>query len=569
MKIGWLALGSVVALGGGAAAFWPHAEDGPHVEPGPSAETSASDAHDRPADPAAADPDDSKPPPLASGAAVAEEHRRRTKARCQELWAELQALVKAGKLAEAKALVARLRALDAAFLLDPAVAAAVARIDTAILAVDRRRQLEEALKTAKLTDAQRALVDGRLASTAEILARSGNEADLDQLTRHLRRFLLPGAPGSDGGDIADAALKAFVADRKARRSSDKNPPVVDAEAAEKRRLDQLEKLRQRDAVGLLDAIHAGLAWLAIHQKEDGSISDQAVVDRCTALKHSPNCLGQTPSTGDVYAVATTGLSILAFLDFRDQDPNGWFDPYLGRAVEWLKKQQKPNGSFGGSGQQYANAIALMAIGQAAASMGGEELKEATRRGLGWFTGIAGPLGGFRYGPNDPQGDLSVTAWVAQACESARNAGIEIPVTLAAAFDIFLRYVWIGDHRFSYVPRQGASGSLAPAGMLLGHLTWSEKDPKIVDDWKAYLAGLKADQPPDLYTLYYGVRVSILLTGVLGEPWRKWTFDLAKKQVHGTSAAGVFPGDTWKRHKPGATLVTALSVLTLEHSLYLR
>jgi hypothetical protein len=106
-------------------------------------------------------------------------------------------------------------------------------------------------------------------------------------------------------------------------------------------------------------------------------------------------------------------------------------------------------------------------------------------------------------------------------------------------------------------------------MLLGHLTWHEKDPKVVDEWKAYLAGLKADQPPDLYTLYYGVRVSILLTGALGEPWRKWTFDLAKKQVHGTSAAGVFPGDTWKRHKPGATLVTALSVLTLEHSLYLR
>ena len=563
MKIGLLALGSVVALGGAVAAFWPHPDEGPRPDFAPSVDGPVA------SDPAAGASDDSKPPPLASGAAVAEEHRRRTKARCEELWAELEALVKAGKLGEAKAMAARLHALDAAFLLDPARAAFVGHVDTAVLAAERRRQLEETLKTAKLTDAQRALIDGRLASTAELLARSGNEADLDQLTRHLRRFLLPGSPGSDGNDYADAALKAFMVDRKARRSSDKNPPIADAEAAEKRRLDQLEKLRQRDAVGLLDSIHAGLAWLAIHQKEDGSISDQAVIDRCVALKHDPNCLGQTPSTGDVFAVATTGLSILAFLDFRDQDPNGWFDPYLGRAVDWLKKQQKPNGSFGGSGQQYANAIALMAIGQAAASMGGEELREVTRRGLGWFTSIAGPLGGFRYGVTDPQGDLSVTAWVAQACESARNAGIEIPVTLASSFEIFLRYIWIGDHRFSYLPRQGASGGLAPAGMLLGHLTWKEKDPKVVDDWKAYLSGLKADQPPDLYTLYYGVRVSILLTGALGEPWRTWTFDLAKKQVHGTTAAGVFPGDTWKRHKPGATLVTALSILTLEHSLYLR
>ena len=560
---------ALLTLGGGAVALWPHGPDALRGEALPGEEAPSRDGARSDPDGGGQAADSSTPPPLASGAAVAQAHRERTKARCLELWAELQALIKAGRWTEAKDLAARLRALDPAFLGDPAKAAVVAHIDVAILAAERTLQLEERLKTAKLTDAQRAIVDKRLAATAEILARSGNDADLDQLTRHLKRFLLPDAPGGDGGDFADGALKAFVSDRRARRAEDKNPAVADAEAAEKRRLDQLENLRQRDAVGLLDAIHAGLAWLAIHQRDDGSISDQAVIDRCLALKHDPNCLGQTASTGDVYAVAATGLSILAFLDFRDQDPNGWFDPYLGRAIEWLKKQQKPNGTFGGSGQQYANAIALMAMGQAAASTGSEELREITRRGLAWFAAIASPLGGFRYAPNDSRGDLSVTAWVAQACETSRHAGVEIPVTLASAFEIFLRYDWIGDHRFSYLPQQGASGSLAPAGMLLGHLSWAQKDPVVVDDWKLYLSTMKADQPPDLYTLYYGVRVSILLTGLLGEPWRQWTFDLAKKQVHGTSAAGVFPGDTWKRHKPGATIVTALSVLTLEHSLYLR
>src|SRR5438045_3917449 len=181
------------------------------------------------------------------------------------------------------------------------------------------------------------------------LLGSAQADDLGRRTRHLARFVVPdgvvGSGGAEGGDWSDVALRNFVADRRARREKDKNPAVADADAAEKRRLEQLEKLRQRDAVGLLDSIHAGLAWLAIHQRDDGSFSDAGTVERCTAMKHSPSCLDKWPNAGDAYQVATTALAAIAFLDFRDQDPNGWFDPYLGRALDWLSKQQKADGAF--------------------------------------------------------------------------------------------------------------------------------------------------------------------------------------------------------------------------------
>jgi hypothetical protein len=351
-----------------------------------------------------------------------------------------------------------------------------------------------------------------------------------------------------------------------------NPPVADKDEAEQRRIDQLEKLRQRDAVGLLDAIHAGLAWLSLHQRDDGSFSDATVLERCTALKHAPtSCLGEAASTGDNWRTAATALAAIAFLDFRDQDVHGWFDPYLGRSLEWLLKNQKKDGAFPGSGQHYATAMAVMALGQGAASTGREDLRQACKRGIDYFTRTQGPLGGFRYRPNDPDGDLSVTGWVAQAVEAARTARVDVPVTLEGGLSTYMRYVWLGESRFSYMRGGGESWRLSPVGMLLGHLAWKDKDDATVESWKKRLKEWDVRRKPDLYALYYGVRLSILLTGELSDPWRAWAFQTAGTQVAKGTAAGSFPAHvTWPRNpSPGTAVTTALAVLTLEHALYLR
>ena len=146
--------------------------------------------------------------------------------------------------------------------------------------------------------------------------------------------------------------------------------------------------------------------------------------------------------------------------------------------------------------------------------------------------------------------------------------MEIPVTLGDGLERFATYVWLEGPKFSYVYRQGAVPRLSPVGMLLGHLDWPSKKAEVVDGWRTYLSALPADKPPDLYGLYYGVRVSILLTGALDGPWRTWVFNLSKRQIHGNSAAGAFPGDLW-RWGGGVTVQTAVAVLTMEHSLYLR
>ena len=558
----WLGLAVVLASGG---AVYLLARPGPtEVEPPEAVEAVVAEP-----EPAASKAQEIA---LASAGRVIAERRERERARLAAVWAEVLRLQREGKLKAALDAARRLKADHPELFEDAAKTTVLDRLAIAVDAAAKKAELEKLLAGAKVSPEQRDAVNAKLAATAEVLAKSGNEDDLDQLSRHLRRFLLPGLPSGGEKGAGDLLLNTFLQDRRARRGQDKLPPVADLTEAERRRVDQLDKLRQRNAVGLLDAIHAGLAWLALHQRDDGSFSDTAVVERCTALKHDPACLtaAKRDSTGDAYATAATALAVLAFLDFRDQDPNGWFDPYLGRGIEWLRKVQKPDGSFPGGGQMYAGAMALMALGQAAASTGTPELREAVRKGLGYFEASMGPLGGYRYRPIDPTGDLSVTAWVAQATEAARLADVQVPFRVSSGLEIFLGYFWKGAHKFSYLPTGGASASLAPAGMLVAHVVGKATDPAVAASWRTYLKGLPANKPPTLYTLYYGVRLSILLDGALDDPWRTWAFDLTKAQIATGSAAGCFPVSV---HDParatGLATQTALSVLTLEHALYLR
>jgi hypothetical protein len=378
------------------------------------------------------------------------------------------------------------------------------------------------------------------------------------LDRHLTRFVRVQVPDADPPPAGNVTAKADFL------------PKASPEDSEKRRLEQLELLRQRKAVLLLDHIDAGLAWLALHQGPDGKISDSTAAARCAELGHKPACV--LPWNDGQYAVATTGLSVVALLDFRDQDKWGLFEPTLARAVSWLHAQQQGDGAFPGRAH-YSTAIALLALAQAASSSGSEELRESVRRGLRYLATQAGRDGGYRYTTGDA-GDLSVTAWVGQAVEAARRAKVEIPPWMEEGIRRFLDDVWLRDHRFSYMVGRNERPSLDPAGMLLGLIerdvpcsagTCRCSGEAVEGTWRTWLV---AAPPAGLYSLYYGVRVAILLEGDLPGSWRAAILKLADTQEHEGAAAGAF-----RRVKvngaAGVVLQTVFATLTLEHVLYKR
>lgn len=555
-------LALALAAGGGAVA-WLGTEDGGGPE-GPAAADAPPPAA-TPAPPPAAEPAPASLVLEGGASAPPDQKARRQLALLLERLARVRELIAAGRWKEALALLDQIAKERAEYPLVPDFdeRLRVLRMDAA------SRQGVKALAALKPgPEAQglsRAELTRRIEATREVLARAGSVEDLAAYERHLRRFLLADVDAQSAAP-ADRAFGAFLTDRRGRRAKVPRPPVADPAETERRRVEELERLRQRGAVGLLDAIHGALAWLALHQVEDGSFHETGCNGRCGELKHDPVCLSSPGADqGKRWSVGTSGLAALAWLDFRDQDIHGLFDPYLGRTLEWLAKQQRPDGSFPGT--LYEGSIAIMALGQAAVSTGLTAHRDACARGILWLERAQARGGGFRYGPNAADADLSVTAWAAQAVEAARAAGIPIPDRLQYGFEEFLAWCHLGEHRYSYTDGVTESRSLAPAGMLLARLTTPAVDPALAASWTAYLGGLPPRQTPSLYTLYYGVRLSILLNNSLAEPWRTWVFVLADGKRRPQSPGLLVPAGYGSHGNP--LVDHALATLTIEHALYLR
>ena len=505
-------------------------------------------------------------------------------------WNAATALMKAGKPSEALAKLAALRKSNPEFFADAARAKQLAAMEQAALA-----ELERAAKSGTLAEVKRlgglladGLLDKALASRAAAIvttsekraaAASGGTgpagaivgrveviSDRERLAAHLFRFSGAGNPPATKSWVDDQLAAAAKRTAAIAAQTPAQPlPVPDAAEAEKRRLEQLEQLRQRDVIGLLDHLGGALAWLAIHQGSDGHFGADAAATACKALKHEPACV---ESSNEKYALAATGLAVLAFLDFRDQDVKRLFEPTLARGIRWLVTQQEADGSFKlPQGAGYSAAIALMALGQAAASSHDPELVSATTRGMTFYAAQSGINGGYRYSRGS-DGDLSVTGWYAQAMESAVHAGVFPPPELRANLERFVGLVSSGEADFRYLPSdRGPSKSLAPVGMLTASILRPEA---IAERGPAWRKSLAKNPPANVYSLYYTVRVAFLLDGKVEGAIRKSLDALVAGQRAKGPSAGMIPleKDRWFGDK-GGVVATAFATLTLEHSLYRR
>jgi hypothetical protein len=337
-----------------------------------------------------------------------------------------------------------------------------------------------------------------------------------------------------------------------------------------RRFEQLVLAQRREAMGLMDHITAGLAWLALHQAPDGASQDDVAVMRCGRLGHEPPCIGRLaqPSGEWSHSPAGTALAVMAFLGFRDLDARGLFEPYLARGVAHLRSRQGTDGRFPGVSTTSA-ALSLIALGRAAESTGDGGLRDAVRRGLAFLSTRQTSDGGYAY-DGRPFGDLRETAWVAQAIEAARRSGVAAPEGMCEGISRFLELAWQGEHRFAQELGGAALHHLSAPGMLVGLIAWDDaKRGRVLDDWRRWLA---ASRPARLHALYYGTCVATRIEGNVPRGWTGTIAGLAAAQDRDV-AAGAWQGieeaplSECGYAGVGVVHVTALAVLTLEHAAF--
>ncbi|MBM4000521.1 MAG: terpene cyclase/mutase family protein [Planctomycetes bacterium] len=307
------------------------------------------------------------------------------------------------------------------------------------------------------------------------------------------------------------------------------------------------------------AVSRGLRWLAMQQEDDGSW-------RLT---------GHDGRGGVESRSAATGMALLAFLGAGQTHLTGRYQAHVARGVRWLIEHQNEDGDLRADSQaqagMYAHGQASIALCEAYALTGDEQIREPARRAVQFIVDAQYADGGWRYTPREPSspsgGDTSVVGWQLMALQSARAAGLEVPnATFELAGQFLDRVQARGGALYAYRPGDAPSPTMTAEGLLCRlYLGW-RRDTGGLSEGVRYLVQDHLPVPGNwnIYYWYYGTQT---LHHYGGEEWDQWNTRMrdllvVTQEVKG-HVAGSWPPRGAYADVGGRLYVTALAVCTLE------
>ncbi len=316
-----------------------------------------------------------------------------------------------------------------------------------------------------------------------------------------------------------------------------------------------------------DAVNAALRWLVRSQSANGGwdASRFGAGFETRALGHDREGAG-----ADAYT-AVTGLALLALLGAGHSHLEGKYrqEVYLG--LKYLTEVQQADGSLAGDSrlyaQMYCHGIASLALSEAYAMTGDQQLKPFVERSVAYTLSAQNTAtGGWRYRPGD-QGDMSQFGWQVMALKSAEHAGMPIPTQTRIGMIRFLRSVSTGTYRglASYRPRSGPSRTMTAEALTCRYFLKLETEPLAIAEAESFIMeNVPQVGKPDLYYWYYG---TLALFQGQSSNWPTWNEamqqQLLRWQETDGENAGSWGTDTVWGGYGGRVYTTAMAALCLE------
>lgn len=330
------------------------------------------------------------------------------------------------------------------------------------------------------------------------------------------------------------------------------------------------------------SVERGLAWLAAHQRRDGSF---------------PSIKTGQP--------AVTGLCVMAFMGHGHLPGEGPYGEYLTRAIDYMISTQKPSGILASSapngltlsrnvphsvGQpaSYNHAIAGLVLSEAYAMEGSErasEIQQVIRKALdvtlvmqGWAKDREVDDGGWRYLDNHSveDSDLSITGWQLMFLRAAKNAGFDVaqePIDQGVGF---VRRCFSRNRNLFVYKIKGrgyTSRAMAGAGVLaLAHAglhhtpeAKSAGDQLLKNGFTSYNRG-GTNRPPNVTSgrYHYGLLTCCQAMYQLGgRHWEEFFPPTAKTIVNNQQPDGSWPRESHFRDRQyGNAYTTAICIIAL-------
>lgn len=310
-----------------------------------------------------------------------------------------------------------------------------------------------------------------------------------------------------------------------------------------------DKVVVGDESGKVDAaVASGLSFLARHQERDGAFG------------------------GGGPRVALTALATMALLSDGHAPDAGRYGLVVRRAVDFLVGQVPEDGYIGkiDGSRMYGHAIVTLALSEACGVDPDPASRRRIRNALERMVDVilkaqdvdkaAVHAGGWRYEPQSPDSDLSLSGWNALALRAAQDVGVAVPKEkVDRAVQYVLKCYRKDDAGFAYQPGNGASVSMTGVAALSLYLLDGTERPEL-----SAATRFLVDQPVAegtrfaYYALYHGTQAAHQAGGDV------WTAVWVNNRD--LLLAVQMPDGGWPQSRtgeePGRVYATSMAVLTL-------
>jgi hypothetical protein len=312
----------------------------------------------------------------------------------------------------------------------------------------------------------------------------------------------------------------------------------------------------------------------------GTKESEAAVSRALAfmarLQEEDGRWGQGDAKGSTrgrHDVAITGLAALCFLAC-DHTPTreGPYQKEMKKAIDFLLAQQKEDGDLRGGGDMYDQAIATLAVSEAAIMTQQDKYAQAAKKAAEFITKAQNrQTGSWRYAPQE-SGDTSVLGWQVMALHSAEQLGFAAPKETKEGA---LR--WLNSVSATGSLKAGYQGALPTPTMtaeaVFSRILLGQQLTQVqLAEASAYLmANPPDDQSPPKGDVgkneYYWYYATLALMHMRCDSWAKWNEKMrdllvARQQREG-KLEGSWNPDSKYGARGGRIYTTSMAALTLE------
>jgi prenyltransferase beta subunit len=260
--------------------------------------------------------------------------------------------------------------------------------------------------------------------------------------------------------------------------------------------------------------------------------------------------------------AITAFAMLGFMSQGHVPGQGLYGPEVSKACRFLLASARDDGYIVGTrgGNMYCHGMATLALAELFGMTGDDEIKPVLKKAVDLVVKCQSPEGGWRYEPNPSGADISVTIMQVMALRAAKNSGLHVPdKTLENAISYIEKCYDENSGGFQYQPRSRQAGfARTAAGVCVLQLTGKYNAgqlPKAIE----YLENNFDTRQHFWYGHYYAAHA---MHQVGGKKWEEWYGKIKKTLLEIQGTDGCWEKRGGDVESPGPIYQTSIAVIIL-------